>query len=1818
MKYLKLFVTLVVLTAIVATFALAANKTTGTTQVASFSKFQGATKAQLMSTLKNVNQDLKQLPRSESDVIGTMKKTSGMERILNASYWAKANPIPPKQVTAITPLAGTYKIPGDFPSIGWAVAILNTVGISGNVIFELQSTSYTEPGPITFGPYTGNDAYTVTIQPKAGVATTINFIASAAEGKGFAFNGAMNVTINGLNAGSSLALQYSSLSVFPLSDAFGATIYITGASANILVEHASVQGIVNTPVWADQTEGRSAIFIFRATADASYNESIYFDDLTITNATYGIKCLPEDLFIPVVDIAVTNCKIGGAYGNPVAIGQWYEYPTIMEYSNNIVDGTVYLDWYWNNAYTEYDFDVAFTGIDHIMYDMGQSTGGHFISVDEGVFNHNVFANVSTNAVAGEGILTYGTRISQGTNASSLGIAAVVKNNLIYKIFNPGGGSASITGLRGTAGHVYHNSIYLTGSYAGSSAASRCVNGVTDAYNNAFSNEMSGPTLANITAIVTGGTFDYNAVYSAGYFVSGYATAGLAVKAGVNPNGLFGAINFNGPADLTINPAGPSTAENSGKPGIPVLVDYNGIPIDTTVLGQRDCGAYQFGALTAAWGPDGLSCGFIQPPAGVPTGVGQIVKVRVKNNAIGASGAYTLTVTSDDGYNQILTMPSIAGQGYFDTALTVLWTPATAGAKHLVATVSGWAGDVNAANDACPAYTVTASAPTPLSDHTFTWDAGAEGWTPSVDWVRSHTFTKLGGPKSGYSWVTQRPNDSSTYTEGAYANTQGYSATYPGANILLSPWYNLSGMAGTDLYISMNQSLWTEPQWDRSWMEYTVDGLTWNHIGHVSDPNGINWYDTTLYLDAQIDRNNFDSATAILYGLWKTPCPTDFPGWTTDSIDTPNPVGWVYQQIKLTSPEYPTRASAIRFRFIAFSDASTAIAGGGWAMDNLFIGASLPPFGGHIGGKVYADLDGDGTFSAGDTPFAGVNVKVYRFGKLVDSLITDVNGDYITATGTISVPADYTVKIMQTGYAYTTLTGTSATTGIVVVNHPADLTTKTVDFGAYHGTVAGKVFSDVNNSGSFDTGEPGLTGWTIKVYKDNTSGTLVGSTVTTTLGAWSMQLPPYATYYAVLVPDTNIGRQTMPAANAGISFAIAGASGTTALVGQDFGEFVYAILTAYATLDQNANGIKDPADNLAISGVGTFVLIKNDTTVVDTFVLGGSSVDHETYGKLDLGTYTLTMITPPSYPWILTNTLTTTTFHVTAGGYVDSYTFLFYKLAKIYGFIYNDTNGDSVLTGEPPVIGKKVIISGTLGGTVVTDTSGYFEKYVGLGAHTARIDPVDFAGWVKTTHKKDSTWVSANGGMSLTINPVIIGMYDNPTASGVFFNDINGNGIRDGIEGTPGGTVMTTTKIRIRTPKTTYVVDVSNVTWSQLLGTLGVGADTVDLINLPAGYVITKPVAGKYYFTGVSGVSVGSLDFGVYLASSLVPKYRSFTVADLNTIALAKAIKKDKKNPAFPNLVNMLDDIYSHAKKVKITTNIFVGKPNQLLSDGKTIKGFLYPTKSGDIQGTLAVKVKNNTIYQTGAAAPLDFFTGGVKRILKGQSKLAPTVKNDLLMADLLALGINITASDWGYTPAGFGDLIYGGPDPYVGMSVRDIYAAANELMTNWEGQPASAYTSLQPVVEAINAEMSAALDTIQWFAGTGQLQWKGVKTIAGSTVLVPGSSVSPVAYAQMEYAPEPTTFSIAQNYPNPFNPTTTLPFTVPTDANVTVKVYNLLGQEIATLLDNESYFAGTYEVTFDANNLTSGIYFYRVTATLTNDDGSMKTMVQTKKMMLAK
>ena len=95
--------------------------------------------------------------------------------------------------------------------------------------------------------------------------------------------------------------------------------------------------------------------------------------------------------------------------------------------------------------------------------------------------------------------------------------------------------------------------------------------------------------------------------------------------------------------------------------------------------------------------------------------------------------------------------------------------------------------------------------------------------------------------------------------------------------------------------------------------------------------------------------------------------------------------------------------------------------------------------------------------------------------------------------------------------------------------------------------------------------------------------------------------------------------------------------------------------------------------------------------------------------------------------------------------------------------------------------------------------------------------------------------------------------------------------------------------------------------------------------------------------------------------------------------------------------------------------------------------------------------------------------------------------------------------------------------------------------------------------------------------------------------MIPLLGVTDSTYLGVDEYEYPVSFSLGQNYPNPFNPVSRISYSLPYPSLVKLKVFDLLGNEIATLV-NEEQSAGKYEIEFNGSNLASGIYFYRIIA----------------------
>ena len=186
--------------------------------------------------------------------------------------------------------------------------------------------------------------------------------------------------------------------------------------------------------------------------------------------------------------------------------------------------------------------------------------------------------------------------------------------------------------------------------------------------------------------------------------------------------------------------------------------------------------------------------------------------------------------------------------------------------------------------------------------------------------------------------------------------------------------------------------------------------------------------------------------------------------------------------------------------------------------------------------------------------------------------------------------------------------------------------------------------------------------------------------------------------------------------------------------------------------------------------------------------------------------------------------------------------------------------------------------------------------------------------------------------------------------------------------------------------------------------------------------------------------------------------------------------------------------------------------------------------------------------------------------------------------------------------------LYDGVNPNFILSPSDIPAIKRFLYykwttnqdTNWAFDPAASLNQTWPLSENLRIPTGNPLktagmggfplgDLYRWDK-TRYTSWKAQEAAENTQILY---WLTNGITGVVERPGMPTEFTLSQNYPNPFNPTTKIDYSIPQAGPASMKVYNVLGQEVATLFDGEQK-VGNYTVTLDGTNLATGIYFYKL------------------------
>ncbi len=1121
--------------------------------------------------------------------------------------------------------------------------------------------------------------------------------------------------------------------------------------------------------------------------------------------------------------------------------------------------------------------------------------------------------------------------------------------------------------------------------------------------------------------------------------------------------------------------------------------------------------------------------------------------------------------------------------------------------------------------------------------------GTNGWTTATYGGSADIWhqTTRDASSPTHSWWCGI-EDSGNYNTGHRVNTA-----------LISPSVNLSGAIGS-VKLVFYENFITERKWDYCMVDVTTDnGSSWTHFpGSLTagrTGNSLGWqitsYDLTPYVNQTIKiRFYFDTGDSVA---------NNFPGWFVDDVvifdqggtisgytfgdENGNGIwepqlsevglsGWL---IKINGPVIFTMisGSAINptpgFYQIPLPQGSYTISESlrtGWTQTSppggtWNVSLSTPDtiidslnFGAHgsltvIQGMKFNDLNHNGVKDAGEPgiPNWDIHIEPTEWGIDPD-VLTDSLGNY---TFNIYTPNNYLISESDELWWRQSYPGGS-TWGITTT--PSGGVMQNIDFGNYYinhsSSIAGTVFDDTNRSSNRDGGEHGISNWGVNIWgpfsaffsvvTDSNGHYRVDSlepgnyslSETQPPDGWLQSFPPTKTWSLSL--DSNTIRDSVDFGNYTISK-------TAAIRG-----------TIYN--DANRNGLRDSGET-SLAGWTVYLTGKS----------GGTTMSDSSGSYLFSGLWPGSYLVYISYPqgwWSQSSArgvslLPETTFtHIDIGSYQI-------VPGSVRGIVFHDANGNGVRdSGDMPLANWQVFLSGDSSAATTTNDSGIFIfSSLWPGSYTVSEETREH--WSQTSPLPSHSY------------SVWLGPEENRI--GINFGNVE--------------TKFLPSYFRTFTPDSLALA--------------------VDLKNKHKS-VPVKP--WKVYFSSSftispfdNGLGMNGLvlKFGIPVDSSMVVvnppfpyitydnKYKvatlsGRTIADSEVITIS-GVALAAKNQMIKLYTTRNDTVVPRNNKTNLTaSNTFLYPlPNGINVIERAWAG-LY-VGLGGAHSVVFSKAADiyNSLYQspghlhTGNARCLDKFTN-TKPIKTQQRSLKPSQHNNKLFAEAIALKINIAASDLYVLPLGFKYLMYNDTsdtsNPLNNKSIRAIAAVLDTFMSSYNTasmqcvMPPS-LQSMTPedlfnVIRKINLAFSGPIDTMS-FAGSVGFRLAGVRDVADVSFLHVDTSGIVPAFNQLPHPSQPSVpreFVLNQNYPNPFNPTTTIRFSLPQEAKVTLKIFNILGQEVATLLNREDISEGDQEIDFDASHLSSGVYFYRISVEgITDENGVVgQSYNAVKKMILVK
>ncbi|MBI5214348.1 MAG: carboxypeptidase regulatory-like domain-containing protein [Ignavibacteriae bacterium] len=877
--------------------------------------------------------------------------------------------------------------------------------------------------------------------------------------------------------------------------------------------------------------------------------------------------------------------------------------------------------------------------------------------------------------------------------------------------------------------------------------------------------------------------------------------------------------------------------------------------------------------------------------------------------------------------------------------------------------------------------------------------------------------------------------------------------------------------------------------------------------------------------------------------------------------------------------------------------------------------------GSISGTKYNDKNGNGSRDEGDNGLAGWVINLT--GSATASATTDANGNYSFSNLTSGT---YTVReVAQNGW-------TQTSTNPADINLTAGQNVSGVNFGNFQ-SVSLPVWKigDSDGDGIHDDNEQGLSGWTIVATK----GVSTKTVVTNANGTGSFTFGPSdAGTWTITEQMQNGWIRSFPQSG---SHSVTVQSGSVSIADATFMNYQPASISGkkYEDIAGDSVTASDPTLN------GWVIELYNGETLVAKDTTSGDG-DYM-FSNLAPGTYTVSEVLQSG--WIQTIPASGSyAVTISSGSNVSGKDFANFKLGSISGTKYQDTDGDSTIdAGEPTLQGWLIQLwnGNSLVAEDSSDANGEY-SFGGLTAGTydvSEVQPSD--DWYHTIPSTDSYTLSVTSGSVYAGKDFANVQFG--TVSGYKFRDYDSTGTFDEVceEYLAGQKIVLVGSHTA--PETTVTDENGNFSFDP------VPADNYTLKEAGDSYWRqTKPANGNpYSFQLLSNEDESGYVFGNFFILDTT-KFRTFTVREYNKSAGARQKSGFAKKPTGGNV---RDSVHINRGFDSPTGYMLAGVERP---DSSLIYGWYYykldalhPYKASAAKHWLYndQKLKYDSRKQK-QKYPTDYITA------YGENVAESEIGNALNYGQILFLTFktNIAASDLGITTPGYGELVYACPknadfsdSVLVGKTLREISHFYDTVLTMGRKiVKLSASVSdttyrygrsylrvLDSVMLRLNKEFSqdlskslsttnAVVDTIS----TKPLAVKGRKSLYKASYL---HSIPEVAFSLQRFERkfgqsdvQPLTYRLEQNYPNPFNPMTMIQFELEVPSNVTLKIFNLLGQEIGSLLNNQELEEGLQEIEFDATSLPTGVYFYRLEAEGLDADGIKHTFNSVKKMMLVR